>query len=121
MGEKRGGLVIDTLVVSVQPVDLLLRHERAVDERSVVETKGECLKSVPLVVGRGCGCGLGRNDGNQILRADSPFTCAVDTRFVGDDVTDLQWSGVVVRAHVLRSFVATEENVRRRGLFRGRT
>lgn len=107
--QQRRDFFIDADVVSVEPVDLVLGHERHLNEGCVVETEGECFEGEPLVFsGRGFG-GFCRNDRDEVLRADAPFVGAVDTGFIGDDMTDLEGRGVIVRAHVLRSFVATEE------------
>lgn len=93
-------------MIGVDPRDLLIGHERHVYEVRVVETEREGLERQPFVFGRR-GFGLfGRDDGNQVLRADAPLTGAIDARFVRDDMSYLKRSGVVIRAYVLRTFMA---------------
>ena len=96
-------------MIRVNPVNLVVRHQTHLDERSVIETERQRLECQPLVFGGRFVRLLGRNDGYQVLRADTPFVRAVDTRFVGDDMSYLQRRRVIVCTHVLRSFVTAEE------------
>ena len=93
-------------MVRIEPVDLLFGHDTHLDEVRVIETEGEGLKGQPLVFG-GRRLGLfGGNDSDQVLCADTPFTGAVYTRFIRDDMSDLEGRRVIVRTYVLRAFVA---------------
>ena len=96
-------------MVSVEPVDLVFCHQRHLDQLRVVETEGQGLEGVPFVFGRRGLGRFGRNDGDQVLRTNAPFVSTINTRFIGDDVAYFQRRRIIVRTHVLRSFVATEE------------
>ena len=96
-------------MVGIEPCYLGWRHQAPFDETGVVETEREGLESEPLVVSR-CGrCLRGRDNGNEVLGADTPLACAVDTRFIRDDMSHLEGRRVIVGPYILRSFVAAEE------------
>ena len=84
-------------MIRVNPVDLVVRHQTHLDERSVIKTERQRLECQPLVLGGRFLRLLGRNDGYQVLRADTPFVRAVDARFVRDDMSYLQRRRIIIR------------------------